>query len=420
MTISKPMKYLVICAALLASGCFDDDEEDAKAGKATYVAIGNSLTAGFQNSGLRDDWQRASYPALIAEGLGLDDFQIPLIDSPGIGSTLVDGKPGTPLRQKTLIDISPDPIAGDPFALLLNSALPRPYDNLGIPGATSSDLIKATSSANSTLPGNAYFDIVLRNGSLFQGQTLLRQAVSRRPEIVTLWIGNNDILFGILRGTVRFAPTPTVVPPDFYAANMDKALDTLLRETKAHIFLGNIPAINTIPFVTAVPPVAIDLLTRQPTTNPPTPWLTVEDSVQYVILPALADIAKGKGRAVDTANPAAGGTGEPLADTLTLTRAEAALAASLVTAYNAYLKKKADERPDRITLVDVHALMADLAAGRISGVTSNFLAFDANSAFSLDGIHPNVKGYRYVANLWIDAINGKLGRIIPKVDVNAP
>jgi len=39
-------------------------------GASSYVAVGNSLTSGFQSGGLREDWQRESYPALIAKQMG--------------------------------------------------------------------------------------------------------------------------------------------------------------------------------------------------------------------------------------------------------------------------------------------------------------------------------------------------------------
>ena len=39
------------------------------------------------------------------------------------------------------------------------------------------------------------------------------------------------------------------------------------------------------------------------------------------------------------------------------------------------------------------------------------------TAFSLDGVHPNNKGYGHVANGFIDVINGLDGTSIPQVDV---
>ena len=92
-------KLLLSVALLVLAGCFgdDDDDDDGNGGTSSYVAVGNSLTSGFQNSGLRKDWQEASYPALIAEAMGVEDFQLPLIDTPGIGLQRINGQPATPL-----------------------------------------------------------------------------------------------------------------------------------------------------------------------------------------------------------------------------------------------------------------------------------------------------------------------------------
>lgn len=422
MSRSGYMKYAVTCVGLLLGGCFDDDAEDAKVSRADYLAVGNSLTAGYQNSGLRRDWQDSSYPALIARQMGLANFQIPFIDTPGLGSTPVAGGPGTPLIQdpKNPADIRAVALGRDPRTLLLNSGVPRPYDNLGIPGATTRDFLHATSALNSDVPGNAYFNIVLRNGILFQNSTMLSQVLERDPEILSLWIGNNDILFGVIQGTV--VEGVTVTPAARYSSMMDTALDAILKETPAHVFLGNIPDINTIPFVTAVKPVVVDYTTGQiplhPLTNQPIPLLFQEDSVQYVILPALSLIAQGHGVPQGVSN----GLGDSLPATLTLSIAEARTATGLTAAYNAYLKKKADEET-RITLVDANALLGELrdstAAGKtLLGMTSTFVGFPpGNSAFSLDGIHPRTKAYKLVANLYIDAMNSALGMAIPKLEV---
>lgn len=411
-TLMKRM-YFVSCAAILTqflSGCFVTDDEDGGDGdgKVTYVAIGNSLTAGFQSGGLRADWQKASYPAKIAEAMGIADFQIPTIDTPGIGRQKVGGKTATPLILNPATgSIAPKALEVESSTLLSNRSLSRPYNNLGVPGATAYDLMHAYDSNTSQSKGNGYFNIVLRGG-LYNNSSMLRQAIRQKPTVLTMWIGNNEILGGITAGTI--IPGVTVVPVAFYAAVMDSALDTLMRETSARIFLANIPSITSIPFVTTVPTVVFDPATFQPHPSN-TPFLTKEDSVEYVLLPALGEIAQKKG--IPTAM---GGTGDSLAAGLTLSASEVAAAKGLVDAYNAYLKKKADDNPSRITLVDVNALLNDLTDGNIPGLTSNFILVDPNrTAFSLDGVHPNAKGYKEVTNLFIATINRTLNTSYPSM-----
>ena len=44
-------------------------------------------------------------------------------------------------------------------------------------------------------------------------------------------------------------------------------------------------------------------------------------------------------------------------------------------------------------------------------ITPNFTP--PTGAFSEDGVHPNSRGYAFLANVYIDAINAKFGATIP-------
>src|ERR1041384_1602312 len=74
-------------AALLAlAPCSDEslNPTTATAGDrfARYVAIGNSITAGYQSAGINDSTQRQGYAALIANQMGTK-FNLPLLNKPG-------------------------------------------------------------------------------------------------------------------------------------------------------------------------------------------------------------------------------------------------------------------------------------------------------------------------------------------------
>src|SRR5262245_12566281 len=94
----KSLSILLLPAALSVGGCFDSGSDSKEEDKLVYVAMGDALTAGFRNNGLRADWQKQSYPALLAAQMGVEDFQQPLVDSPGVGrEKLPDGSATTPL-----------------------------------------------------------------------------------------------------------------------------------------------------------------------------------------------------------------------------------------------------------------------------------------------------------------------------------
>src|SRR4029078_2157599 len=97
-----------------------------------YVAIGDSLTAGFNSGGLVQDVQRNSYPALIfrqATGASAG-FEQPLVTRPGLPALLE-------LRSRSPPLLAPRAGSGQPA----NLNLQRPYNNLAVPGARIHDLV---------------------------------------------------------------------------------------------------------------------------------------------------------------------------------------------------------------------------------------------------------------------------------------
>jgi len=405
---------LISILLLGLQGCFEATDDDYTLPARKYVALGNSLTAGFQSGGLAEKYQTQSYPALLAQAMGINDFEQPLIENPGIGSSVdAQGKPRGPLvldlARRTLGYAA---LTKDPADMLFRKAFPRPYNNLGVPGALTADVLSAYSGTTAQSyvlahQPNPYFDMVIRGASLMNGASMLAQAIAQNPEIVTLEIGNNDILGGVTAGTV--VPGVTVTPAPVFRNLMGRIVDSLLAATEAKIVVGNIPKITAIPYVSAIPPFIIDT-TFSVVLGPdslPIPWLTEEDSVAAVLFPALEKLL-----AKDGVPAALGGTGKKLPANLTLTQNEIATANHLVDEYNAVIDSLVSAHDNRLALADVYGLMNRLnAAGGVNGLTAGhpliqLLSGKApNSAFSFDGIHPNSSGYREVAKLFLAKIN---------------
>jgi lysophospholipase L1-like esterase len=220
-----------------------------------YVALGDSLTAGFANNGLADCYQLHSFPAVLANQAGATNFQMPLVSPPGIPPVvrLASLAGGVPV-------LVPD---GDPAdAFPYNATYPAPYNNLGVPGANLYNLLFTTGDINNLLAGNtdnAMHDLILRvpqvpnpvTGELMDF-TALVQAIALDPTFVTLWIGQNDVLGGVTSCTP--IDGVTVTPADVFATLYPQAVGALVQSTSADIVLFTIPDVTEIAFMKTIPP----------------------------------------------------------------------------------------------------------------------------------------------------------------------
>lgn len=92
---------------------------------------------------------------------------------------------------------------------------------------------------------------------------------------------------------------------------------------------------------------------------------------------------------------------------------------AIVTAQAAYNTTIAGvAQANGLALVDAQATLQQLANGGISYDAGTLTStFATGGAFSLDGVHPTPRGYAYLANLAIDAINSTYGSTVPKVNI---
>ncbi|MEX2190404.1 MAG: SGNH/GDSL hydrolase family protein, partial [Bacteroidota bacterium] len=218
-----------------------------------YVAIGNSLTAGYQSNALYASSQSYSYPSLIARqlrtaGANLGTFEQPLVSDPGTPDTAG----GTAARLEILGFSGSLPLVGSrsvAAGTALNAALARPYDNLGIPYAPLLSFLDTTNA----FPGALGFftNHVLRPGGTLP-KSVFQQVVALQPDLITFWLGNNDVLgFATSGGVSPSSPTDAGV----FAAQYALALDTLRSALpNARILVGNIPDVTSVPFFTTVGP----------------------------------------------------------------------------------------------------------------------------------------------------------------------
>ncbi len=444
------MKKIVIFSILLMglfSACSLDEpgttETKSDAGTLAsggYVALGNSLTAGFQSGALLDSRQQYSYPNLIAQQMGVSTFEQPTVSYPGIPNIM------------ELQSYAPSVITAPGTGAPTNVSYGAPYNNLGIPGIIVADILNSPSTAESEakgLSGSAAIDLVLRNPG-FDNTSAYQQAKMLNPSFITLWIGNNDVLgFATSGGASPTAPVPTAFFDAFYNELAD-SLETI----GANVAVANIPNVTDIPFFTTVGPIIAETIAPaiaggqihglyyQKHGEAVGTGLTNLDGSDGVLVTLVGSpyasllgtqtgawyrsLAEGMGipvsallaglAGVDTTQAFGFHPQNPWPDALILDVDEIATAGTAVDAYNGTISTIATAKG--WALVDANAFFTGVtAAGGIYAGQGLVMktAYIEGEMFSLDGVHPSSMGYGVAANLFIDAINAKFGTNIAQV-----
>lgn len=390
---SKTVRTLVLLTGLLLVAA----PALAQANFGKYVALGDSLTAGFLSGGLISGAQERSYPALLARQAGISDFQLPLASNPGIPALLAV----TGFQGASPVIVPRSAANGVP----LNLTLPRPYDNLAVPGYTTADALNVVSD-----PTNPLSDLVLRGLG-----TEVEQAIALQPTFVTVWLGNNDVLGAAVSGIVIDGVTLT--PAAQFAQDYNTILGALAQFTGAQMALANLPDVTALPFVNTLPPVVVNPATGSPVIGPngqPIPLIGPNGPLgpnDKVLLSASGALAQGLG-----IPPALGGTG-PLPDQFFLSAAEVGAIRTRTAELNGIIAQAASDFG--AALIDIHGFFNDVVAnGYPAGggieLTTDFLS---GGIFSYDGVHPMPVAYAVVANLFIDAINSTFNDDIPRVSL---
>lgn len=440
-----------------------------------YVAVGNSLTAGYADNALYLEGQLNSFPSMLAERFSLvggGDFVQPLVND-NLGGLLASGQQIQ--GNRLVLEVGPNsqnpvPIEGTPTTDIANH-LEGSFNNMGVPGAKSFHLMANTYGNIGSLPAaNPYF---IRIASSSEA-TVIGDAVAQNPTFFSLWIGNNDILSFATSGGVGRDQTGNQNPasygssditdPDVFA-NVYNELLKALTANGAKGAVANIPDVTSIPYFTTVPynAIPLDQATADKLNQAYAPYngglqqaalfgaITEEEAAQRTIQfsagqnpvvlldedltditginPGLTNMRQATNQDLiplpvssvlgTLADPGDAesviGVAVPLTDGQLLTASEIALIVTAQTAYNTTIKAFAQQY--KLAFVDIQALMNTLAEAGVSfdgGTITN--TFGTGGAFSLDGVHPTQRGYAVVANNFINAINTTYKSELPLVN----
>ena len=257
-------KYIWLFILTLAFiACDNDDDNDGfspptfpelTAGNAdfsNFVAIGNSLTAGFTDNALFQAGQNNSFPNLLAQRFALvggGSFNQPLTND-NIGGLLIGGNPLPGFNPRLFFNgVGPAGLPATPTTDITNNPS-GPFNNMGVPGATSFQVVfngLGNIGGLSTNPiiANPYFVRMASSPSA----SILEDAIAQNPTFVSLWIGNNDVLgFATSGGDQNIS---FITPEPLF----NSALQAIMSQmTGRQGVMANIPDVTTIPFFTSVP-----------------------------------------------------------------------------------------------------------------------------------------------------------------------
>ncbi len=243
-----------------------------------YVAVGNSLTAGFTDGALFIAGQENSLPNILAKQFALaggGEFTQPLMsDNTGGflfgGIPMDDGSFGPRLyfysdpNPDDDFDSGPYPLGIVPDMLDFSPELPgteatinigSSFNNMGVPGAKSFHLLaegygNAAGLAVEPPLANPYFVRMASSPTA----SVIGDATNQNPTFFSLWIGNNDVLG---YATTGGDDTDPITDEATFTLSYNSIVASLISEGAKGVAF-NIPDVTSIPHFTTVPYAPLD------------------------------------------------------------------------------------------------------------------------------------------------------------------
>ncbi|MEE4255422.1 MAG: hypothetical protein V2I47_00145 [Bacteroidales bacterium] len=439
------LKYyiFILILASIASCKPEIDEFTPDKGGAdftSYLAVGNSLTAGYANGALYMSGQENSFSNILAtqfKTVGGGDFKQPLmVDNYGFGFEGITPVPKLILGPSTdcLGETSLAPVRAPVDVNMANFqsvADQGPFNNIGIPGAKTFHLL-----VDSMAKLNPYYARFAPD----QTTAPIELTAAIDATFFTLWIGNNDILGYAASGGAADAMTPPALFENYYNMILTACIQNqpgAYDDAKGAI--ANIPDILSIPFftymstqlpynglvLTADQAAGLEILyglfgydftfEEGPNAfvveNSDGTWgrMTADD---LFLLTIPADSMKCNGMGV--ANPETQ-MPFPIPHKYILDADEVSDVRAHIEEYNSIIYNLSIMY--ELAHVDAQKELAELTTGvTLDGVTLSS-TFVQGNIFSLDGIHLTPMGSAFVAYKFIEAINATYSANIPQVNL---
>jgi hypothetical protein len=408
----------LLSAAFLFAGCEPEFENDVVVNKGSlnlgkYVAVGNSLTAGYQDNGLYLEGQLNSYPNIIANQFlyaGGGNFTQPYFSQDqfnGSGYLRLTGftTSGLPILQPVTTNLATES-ASNPF---FKDEYTGEVQNLGIPGIR---MEHVTVAGYGSAQGNPYFERITSDAATTanpqgQFQSYVQRVAASGATFFSMWLGNNDVL--------GYATSGGQVPITS-DANFQGSLNAMMSVLPNQGLVINIPDVTSIPFFTTKATAAIMAQAQAAGTKL---FITAGDgSVRAATAEDFVLLTSRVGEPDNLGGnqvPHGFTPNNPLANGEVLDAAEVTTVKSATTRFNTMLSTAATAK--NVAYADMNAYFNTIKPGLVVNGVRHTPAFITGNIFSLDGVHLTPRGYAIVANELIKVINAKYNATIPTIDV---
>ena len=431
-----------------------------------YLAVGNSLTAGYGDGGLYLEGQQNSYPSILAGQFaqaGGGEFTQPLFTTAqanGSGYLRLAGftPTGSPITANVTTNLAVRGVSPQ----VLYTKYPGAINNLGVPGIRLSDI---QTPGYGSVQGNPFFERITPDATPLQTYFARVKAEAATATFFTTWLGNNDVLGYATAGGGASSLTRT----DTFNLKALRVVNALTA-TGAKGVVANIPDVTGIPFFTTVGPSARATFAAanvpaaapfvyttgllgptQSNTRVTSTLAAIRDAsgtgallLTLTSSPYIGLYGRPTGKywrdfyaqarpslpatvpnlsvflltlGVDTTKAFGQSTGNPFPSTLVLDAAEQTAVTTATTAFNNSLLAAANAK--NLAYFDANSFFRGIAAlGVATNGVNNNAGYISGNLFSLDGVHPTPRGYALIANEMIRLINAKYGSTLQQVNAN--